>query len=144
RRQTRATPRASRPRATRSHSCRPSRAGTRRSETRGSRSSRGTRRPNAGPPPWHESSATRAVRHALHLWGMVPRVSQAQILVLGAVAGFTIFIGLPVGRMQSLSQSTRAFLSAVATGILIFLLWDVLAAAVEPVEGALTAGNDGR
>jgi len=75
---------------------------------------------------------------------MVPRVSQAQILVLGAVAGFTIFIGLPVGRMQSLSQSTRAFLSAVATGILIFLLWDVLAAAVEPVEGALTAGNDGR
>src|SRR5438046_7027177 len=35
-------------------------------------------------------------------------------------------------------------LAAVATGILIFLLWDVLSAAVEPVEGALTAGHDGR
>ena len=35
-------------------------------------------------------------------------------------------------------------LAAVATGILLFLLWDVLAAAVEPVEDALTAGHDGR
>jgi len=75
---------------------------------------------------------------------MVRRVSDGQILLLGAIAGLTIFLGLPVGRMQSLSQSTRAFMSAVATGILIFLLWDVLAAAVEPVEGALKAGNDGR
>ncbi len=71
-------------------------------------------------------------------------MSDAQILVLGAIAGFTIFLGLPVGRMQSLSQGTRSFMSAVATGILIFLLWDVLSAAVEPVEAALTAGNDGR
>jgi ZIP family zinc transporter len=35
-------------------------------------------------------------------------------------------------------------LAAVATGILIFLLWDVLTNAVEPIEGALTAGRDGR
>src|SRR6478672_5090671 len=71
-------------------------------------------------------------------------MSSVQIVFLGAVAGLTIFLGLPVGRMQSVSPATKSFLSATATGILIFLLWDVLTAAVEPVEEALTAGNDGR
>jgi zinc transporter, ZIP family len=71
-------------------------------------------------------------------------MSSAQILALGAVAGSTIFLGLPVGRMQSVSLRTKALLSAVATGILLFLLWDVLAAAVDPVEGALRSGRDGR
>ena len=71
-------------------------------------------------------------------------MNSGQIVLLGAIAGLTIFIGLPVGRMQSVRPATKSFLSAVATGILIFLLWDVLTAAVEPVEEALTAGNDGR
>ena len=71
-------------------------------------------------------------------------MSSGQIVLLGAVAGLTIFLGLPVGRMQSISLGTKSFLSAMATGILLFLLWDVLTAAVEPVEGALTDGNDGR
>jgi zinc transporter, ZIP family len=71
-------------------------------------------------------------------------MSSGQIVFLGAVAGLTIFLGLPVGRMRSISLATKSFLSAMATGILIFLLWDVLAAAVEPVEEALTEGNDGR
>src|SRR4029077_3600978 len=59
------------------------------------------------------------------------------ILLLGAIAGGTIFLGLPIGRLQGLSDSARAGLSALATGILLFLLWDVLAGAVEPIEGAL-------
>jgi ZIP family zinc transporter len=71
-------------------------------------------------------------------------MSSGQILFLGAVAGATIFLGLPVGRMQSLDPKVKSFLSAMATGILLFLLWDVITAAVEPVEGALTDGNDGR
>jgi ZIP family zinc transporter len=66
-------------------------------------------------------------------------LSQTQILVLGAIAGVTIFLGLPAGRMRNLSVRTSTFLSAVATGILLFLLWDVLSAGVEPVESALTA-----
>jgi len=66
-------------------------------------------------------------------------VSQAQILVLGAIAGLTIFIGLPVGRIGTLPAAASAFLTATATGILLFLLWDVLSAGVEPVEAALTA-----
>ena len=66
-------------------------------------------------------------------------MTQAQILVLGAVAGLTIFIGLPAGRLGRLSAGTSVFLTATATGILLFLLWDVLSAGVEPVESALTA-----
>ena len=71
-------------------------------------------------------------------------MSTAQILLLGAIAGSTIFLGLPVGRMRGVPMSVKAFMSATATGILIFLLWDVLSAAVEPVEAALKAGHDGR
>jgi ZIP family zinc transporter len=71
-------------------------------------------------------------------------MSTGQILLLGAIAGCTIFIGLPVARMRNVSPNLRAMLAAIATGILVFLLWDVLSAAVEPVEGALEAGHDGR
>src|SRR5215208_4917480 len=68
-------------------------------------------------------------------------MSSAQILLLGALAGLTIFIGLPMGRVQSVSQSFKAFLSATATGILLFLFWDVLVEVIEPVEEALN-GKD--
>jgi len=66
-------------------------------------------------------------------------VSTGGILGLGAIAGVTIFIGLPVGRMRRLSPPVRTLLNAVAIGILTFLVWDVLSAAVEPVEGRLEA-----
>jgi ZIP family zinc transporter len=64
-------------------------------------------------------------------------VSTTQTLVLGAVAGFTIFLGLPLGRVRNTHPALRAALSAVATGILVFLLWDVLSGGVDPVETAL-------
>src|SRR5262249_50269241 len=70
-------------------------------------------------------------------------MSTAQTLLLGAIAGATIFLGLPIGRMQNVSAATKAFLAAVATGVLLFLLWDVLSKAVQPTEDALTAGHDG-
>jgi ZIP family zinc transporter len=70
-------------------------------------------------------------------------MSTGQTLLLGAIAGATIFLGLPIGRMQNVSAATKAFLASVATGVLIFLLWDVLSEAVAPIESALTAGNDG-
>jgi zinc transporter, ZIP family len=66
-------------------------------------------------------------------------LSQTQILVLGAIAGLTIFLGLPAGRLHRLPITVSALLSAVATGILLFLLWDVLSAGIEPVEAALNA-----
>jgi Predicted divalent heavy-metal cations transporter len=71
-------------------------------------------------------------------------MSTAQTLLLGALAGCTIFIGLPVARIRNVPSSVRSMLAATATGILIFLLWDILAGAVDPVETALKAGRDGR
>src|SRR5262245_33718430 len=65
-----------------------------------------------------------------------------QIVTLGAIAGFTIFLGLPIARTRGLSIRARAFLNASAIGVLLFLLWDVLSHAVEPVEAALTAAVD--
>lgn len=62
-----------------------------------------------------------------------------EIVGLGAIAGFTIFLGLPVGRLQNPMPGLRAFLNAVAIGILLFLLWDVLSAGIEPVEASLLA-----
>ncbi len=71
-------------------------------------------------------------------------MSTAQTLLLGALAGCTILIGLPVARLRTVSPQVRSLLAATATGILIFLLWDVLSTAVGPVETALKAGRDGR
>jgi len=71
-------------------------------------------------------------------------MSTGHILLLGAIAGTTIFLGLPVGRMNRLGPLARASLSALATGILIFLLWDVLTGAVDPIDAALQARRWGR
>ena len=71
-------------------------------------------------------------------------MSTAQILLLGLLAGLTIFIGLPMGRLHDVGQTFKAFLSATATGILLFLFWDVLKQAIDPVESALNAANWGR
>jgi ZIP family zinc transporter len=71
-------------------------------------------------------------------------VSTPEILMLGAIAGFTLYLGLPMGRVRNPSMGLRAFLNAVAIGILLFLLWDVLSKGIEPVTSALThAANDG-
>lgn len=65
-------------------------------------------------------------------------VSGSQIALLGAIAGFTIFLGLPIGRLRSPAPRLRAGLNAIAIGILTFLLWDVLSAAWEPTDAALS------
>jgi len=64
-------------------------------------------------------------------------LSQLTAASLGAIAGFTIFIGLPVARVRGLPRPVQGFLNALATGVLVFLLWDILAHAGAPVESAL-------
>ena len=64
-------------------------------------------------------------------------MSQATAVLLGAIAGATIFLGLPVARIRGLPKSVQGFLNAFATGILIFLLWDILSHAGDPVKAAL-------
>jgi zinc transporter, ZIP family len=66
-------------------------------------------------------------------------MSTTQTLILGAIAGFTIYVGLPMGRLNNVSSKMRAALSAIATGILVFLFWDVVSHGVEPVETHLEA-----
>jgi ZIP family zinc transporter len=64
-------------------------------------------------------------------------VSHGTAILLGAIAGATIFIGLPVGRIRGLSRSVQGMLNAIATGVLVFLLWDILSHASAPVQTAL-------
>jgi ZIP family zinc transporter len=70
-------------------------------------------------------------------------VSSAEILALGAIAGFTIYLGLPLGRVESANPRLQAGLSALAAGVLLFLLWDVLVHGVAPVEEALEEAAEG-
>jgi ZIP family zinc transporter len=63
-------------------------------------------------------------------------VSATQIAVLGAIAGFTIFLGLPLGRLHTTLPRLRSLLNAIAVGILVFLLFDVLEHAWEPIDEA--------
>lgn len=63
--------------------------------------------------------------------------------LLGAFAGFTIYLGLPFARLANPPRTRQSFLISLATGILIFLLWDILSQATAPVEGALEAARSG-
>jgi len=73
-------------------------------------------------------------------------VSLEKTLLLGFIAGVTILLGLPVGRMRRPAPRLRMMLNAIAVGILLFLVWDVLSAAWEPIDGALKDfhAGDGR
>lgn len=66
-----------------------------------------------------------------------------QTALLGLFAGATILLGLPVGRVKSMSDGTRVLLNATAVGILVFLLWDVLGQAWEPVDVSLSDVSGG-
>jgi zinc transporter, ZIP family len=63
-------------------------------------------------------------------------LSTTQTLVLGAIAGGTIFLGLPLGRYRNASVRLQAVFTALAAGILIFLFFDVVAHGWTPVEEA--------
>ena len=70
-------------------------------------------------------------------------MSFEQAVLLSAIAGATIFLGLPVGRLRNLSTRTQALLTTGAAGVILFLIWDILAAAVEPVESSIVAASQG-
>ena len=65
-------------------------------------------------------------------------VSQVETLILGGIAGLTILLGLPLGRLRRPAPGLRQFLNALAVGILLFLIWDVLSHAYAPIDAALT------
>ncbi len=63
-------------------------------------------------------------------------------LLLGAVAGVTILLGMPAGRLRQPSPRLRVGLNAAAIGVLVFLLWDVLSQAFRPIDAALANLRD--
>ena len=66
-----------------------------------------------------------------------------QTLLLGFIAGVTILIGMPVGRMRRPAPSLRLVLNSVAVGVLVFLVWDVFSAAWEPIDENLASFHKG-
>lgn len=70
-------------------------------------------------------------------------MSSTHVVLLGLVAGLTIFLGLPLGRVKAALPRTRVWLNALAIGILLFLLWDVLTHAWEPIDKGLAARDVG-
>jgi zinc transporter, ZIP family len=66
-------------------------------------------------------------------------MSFAETAGLGAIAGFTIYIGLPVGRMERVDDRMRVALAMFAVGILAFIFMDVTKHAQEIVSIALSS-----
>ena len=69
-------------------------------------------------------------------------MSEPRTLLLGALAGLTILFGLPIGRLRSPRPGLRQFLNALAVGVLVFLVWDVLSNAFDPISAALARLHD--
>ena len=70
-------------------------------------------------------------------------MSLSTTLLLGFIAGVTILVGLPIGRLRRPAPTLRVILNATAVGVLLFLLWDVFSAAWEPIHTGLGAVHDG-
>lgn len=61
----------------------------------------------------------------------------AELVGLGFIAGFTIFLGLPVAVMRQLTARVKGFLNAITIGVLIFILLEVLPTAKQYTETAV-------
>jgi zinc transporter, ZIP family len=70
-------------------------------------------------------------------------LSFSETVLLGALAGFTIYLGLPFGRLQLLGSRMRVALSMFAVGVLAFLFVDVFEHAFGIVEEAVQGFKDG-
>jgi zinc transporter, ZIP family len=64
-------------------------------------------------------------------------LSFGETVVLGALAGFTIYVSLPFGRLQLLSERARVSLAMFSVGVLAFLFVDVFEHAFGIVEHAV-------
>ena len=66
-------------------------------------------------------------------------MSFAETVLLGAIAGFTIYLGLPVGRLGRVSDRARVALAMFSVGILAFIFIDVIGHGQRIVETALVS-----
>src|SRR5262249_39379548 len=71
-------------------------------------------------------------------------MSFGETVLLGALAGFTIYLGLPFGRIQFVSNRARVALAMFSVGVLAFLFAEVLVHGVEIVEPGFEGLHAGR
>jgi ZIP family zinc transporter len=69
-------------------------------------------------------------------------LSFAETVLLGALAGFTIYLSLPFGRLQTLSDRAKVGLAMFSVGVLVFLLVDVFEHALGIVESVVEGFAD--
>src|SRR4051812_16677110 len=70
-------------------------------------------------------------------------MSLAQTAMLGAIAGLTIFLGLPFARMERVGPRARVGLAMLSVGILAFLFVDVTGHGFEIVEHTVEKASNG-
>ncbi len=70
-------------------------------------------------------------------------MSFAETVLLGALAGFTIYLGLPFGRLEIMGTRMRVAVAMFAVGVLAFLFVDVFEHALEIVEEPVEAFKEG-
>ena len=69
-------------------------------------------------------------------------MSFAETAGLGALAGFTIYLGLPAGRIQLLGRRSRVGLAMFSMGVLAFIFLDVMSNGLDIVHTAMEATED--
>src|SRR5882672_11223483 len=55
-------------------------------------------------------------------------------IMLGGIAGFTIYLGLPLAFLKNLNIRVQGFLTAMSTGILVFLLVEITGKVIDSIE----------
>ncbi len=60
-----------------------------------------------------------------------------QLLLLGAIAGYTIFLGLPVARLRKVPEAWSIIAEAASAGVLLFLVVDIVGQMVGLIEAAV-------
>jgi zinc transporter, ZIP family len=70
-------------------------------------------------------------------------MSFGETVLLGSLAGFTIYLGLPLGRIDFVSTRARVALAMFSVGVLAFLFGEVLVHGVEIVEGHFDSVHQG-
>jgi ZIP family zinc transporter len=69
-------------------------------------------------------------------------MSFTETVALGAIAGFTIYLGLPLGRVRRVDDRMRVCLAMFSVGILAFIFMDVTKHAEQILETTLTQFKD--
>jgi ZIP family zinc transporter len=79
-------------------------------------------------------TASTPVPHGLGFWTTV---------LLGAIAGLTIFLGLPLARARNLNPQAIGILNAIAVGILLYLVVEIATNATFPIIAATAVWHNG-